>query len=149
MDLPSSPIRRLASLATAAETRGIHVHHLNIGQPDLAAPPEVEEMLRSAPEIRLAYAPSRGLASTLDAWISYYRRYGIEVETGDLLVTAGASEALSLAFLTTCDPGDNVLVPEPFYAPYKGVAAISGVRLVGVPLGPGYTPPRSIPSATA
>jgi aspartate aminotransferase len=141
MDLPSSPIRRLASLATEAEMRGIHVQHLNIGQPDLAAPPEVEDMLRSAPEIRLAYAPSRGLPATLDAWISYYRRYGIEVETGDLLVTAGASEALSLAFLTTCDPGDDVLVPEPFYAPYKGVAAISGVRLVAVPLDSDYSPP--------
>jgi len=141
MDLPSSPIRRLASLATAARERGIHVHHLNIGQPDLPPPPEVEETLRSAPEIRLAYAPSRGLPGTLDAWMSYYRRYGIEVETGDLLVTAGASEALSLGFLTTCDAGDDVLVPEPFYAPYKGVAAIYGVRLVPVPLGPGYLPP--------
>ena len=141
MDLPSSPIRRLASLATAARECGIRVHHLNIGQPDLPPPPEVEETLRSAPEIRLAYAPSRGLPGTLDAWMSYYRRYGIEVETGDLLVTAGASEALSLGFLTTCDAGDDVLVPEPFYAPYKGVAAIYGVRLVPVPLGPGYLPP--------
>ena len=141
MDLPSSPIRRLASLATAARERGIHVHHLNIGQPDLPPPPEVEETLRSAPEIRLAYAPSRGLPGTLDAWMSYYRRYGIEVETGDVLVTAGASEALSLGFLTTCDAGDDVLVPEPFYAPYKGVAAIYGVRLVPVPLSHSYTPP--------
>jgi aspartate aminotransferase len=143
MDLPSSPIRRLAALATAAEERGVHVHHLNIGQPDLAPPPEVEAALASAPQIRLAYAPSRGIAGTLDAWIAYYRRYGIEVERDDLLVTAGASEALSLAFLTTCDPGDEVLVPEPYYAPYKGVVAISGVHLVPVPLGPGYAPPAA------
>lgn len=141
IELPSSPIRRLAALATAAEQSGIHVHHLNIGQPDLAAPPEVEQTLRTANQVRLAYAPSRGLPGTLDAWVHYYRRYGIEIEPEDLLVTAGASEALSLAFLTTCDAGDDVLVPEPFYAPYKGVAAIYGVRLVAVPLGPGYAPP--------
>jgi aspartate aminotransferase len=141
MELPSSPIRRLAALATAAEERGIHVHHLNIGQPDLPPPPEVAETLHSAASVRLAYAPSRGLTGTLAAWIAYYRRYGIELEIEDLLVTAGASEALSLAFLTTCDPGDDVLVPEPYYAPYKGVAAIYGVRLVAVPLGPGYAPP--------
>jgi aspartate aminotransferase len=141
MELPSSPIRRLASLATGAGERGIRVHHLNIGQPDLPPPPEVEATLRNAFDIRLAYAPSRGLPGTLNAWIGYYRQYGIEIEIEDLLVTAGASEALSLAFLTTCDAGDDVLVPEPFYAPYKGVAAISGVRLVPVPLGLGYAPP--------
>jgi aspartate aminotransferase len=139
--LPSSPIRRLASLAAAATTRGVYVHHLNIGQPDLAPPPEVIRALEQASEIRLAYAPSRGLPDTIDAWIAYYRTYGIEVEAEDMLVTAGASEALALALLTTCDPGDEVLVPEPFYAPYKGVAAIYGVRLVPVPLGEGYSPP--------
>ena len=139
--LPSSPIRRLASLATAATARGVYVHHLNIGQPDLAPPPEVIRALEQAPEIRLAYAPSRGLPGTVDAWSAYYRTYGIEVEADDMLVTAGASEALALALLTTCDPGDEVLVPEPFYAPYKGVAAIYGVRLVPVPLGESYSPP--------
>ncbi len=139
--LQPSPIRRLAPLAAAAEARGRHVHYVNIGQPDLAPPPAVTQALGRAAEVRLAYAPSRGLPDTVSAWLGYYRNYGIELETSDVLVTAGASEALSLAFLLTCDPGDDVLVPEPFYAPYKGVASIYGVRLVPVPLGNGFDPP--------
>ncbi len=139
--LPTSPIRRIAPLAEAAEARGLHVYYLNIGQPDLPPPPGVTAALERSASIRLAYAPSRGLPGTVDAWTGYYRRYGIEVETRDVLVTAGASEALSLAFLTTCDPGDDVLVPEPFYAPYRGVASISGVRLVPVPPGDNFSPP--------
>ena len=98
--------------------------------------------MEQASKIHLAYAPSRGLPDTLDAWITYYRANGIEVESEDLLVTAGASEALALALLTTCDAGDELLLPEPFYAPYKGVAAIYGVRLVPVPFGEGYRPPE-------
>lgn len=98
------------------------------------------QALEHAAEIRLAYAPSRGLPKTVQAWVSYYRRYGIELEHQDVLVTAGASEALSLAFLVTCDPGDDVLVPEPFYAPYRGVASVHGVRLVPVALGDRFSP---------
>ena len=139
--LQTSPIRRIAPLAEAAEARGLHVYYLNIGQPDLTPPPGVTAALERAASIRLAYAPSRGLPGAVDAWVGYYRRYGIEVESNDVLVTAGASEALSLAFLTTCDPGDDVLVPEPFYAPYRGVASISGVRLVPVPPGNNFSPP--------
>ena len=139
--LPASPIRRLAPLAAAAEARGLKVHYLNIGQPDLAPPPGVLAVLEQASNIRLAYAPSRGLPDTVNSWVTYYRNAGIEVEPSDILVTAGASEALSLAFLLSCDPGDDVLVPEPFYAPYRGVAAIYGVRIVPVPLGPDFSPP--------
>ncbi len=139
--LQASPIRRLAPLAATAEQRGRRVHYLNIGQPDLAPPPAVVQALEEATEIRLAYAPSRGVPGTVNAWLGYYRNYGVELEYADVLVTAGASEALSLAFLLTCDPGDDVLVPEPFYAPYRGVAAINGVGIVPVPLGDGFGPP--------
>lgn len=139
--LQASPIRRLAPLAAMAEQRGLRVHYLNIGQPDLPPPPGVVEALEDAANIRLAYAPSRGLPDTVNAWLGYYRTYGIELEFADILVTAGASEALSLAFLLTCDPGDDVLLPEPFYAPYRGVAAINGVQLVPVPLSDGFRPP--------
>ena len=139
--LPASPIRRLAPLAAAAEARGLHVRYLNIGQPDLAPPPGVVSAIEHASNVRLAYAPSRGLPDTVNAWVSYYRNAGIEVEPSDVLVTAGASEALSLAFLLACDPGDDVLVPEPFYAPYHGVASIYGVSIVPVPLGEGFAPP--------
>ncbi len=139
--LQSSPIRRLAPMAMAAEQRGLHVHYLNIGQPDLAPPPDVTRALEDASQIRLAYAPSRGLPDTVNAWLGYYRNYGIELESSDILVTAGASEALALALLITCDPGSDVLVPEPFYAPYRGVAAINGVHIVPVPLADGFGPP--------
>ena len=140
-DLPASPIRGLIPLAEAARARGRRVHHLNIGQPDLAPPASVIAALRGAADERLVYAPSRGLAETVEAWRRYYVAHGVELEPDEILVTAGASEALSLALLTTCDPGDEVLVPEPFYAPYKGLAAIAGLRLVPVPLADGFTPP--------
>jgi aspartate aminotransferase len=139
--LQTSPIRRLAPLAAAAEAMGRRVHYLNIGQPDLPPPPGVTEAIADAASVRLAYAPSRGFPGTVDAWIGYYRNYGIELESSDILVTAGASEALSLAFLLTADPGDYVLVPEPFYAPYRGVAAINGVGLLPVSLGDAFEPP--------
>ena len=139
--LPASPIRRLIPLAERAKERGLHVHHLNIGQPDLAPPTCVPDALRCADQHRLAYAPSRGLPEVVQAWSAYYLHHGVEVESDDILVTSGASEALTLALHVTCDPGDEVLVPEPFYAPYKGLAAVANLRLVPVPLGDGFTPP--------
>lgn len=139
--LPVSPIRRLAPLAEAARLCGTQVIHLNIGQPDLDPPPSVVEALRHAASDRLVYAPSRGLPETVEAWVAYYRHHGIELETSDVLVTGGASEALWLALLVTCDPGDRVLIPEPFFAPYTGLAAIAGLETVGVPLSPGFAPP--------
>lgn len=147
-ELPASPIRGLAKLAAEAKARGIEVIHLNIGQPDLAPPPAMVEALAGASDEPLVYAPTRGTPDALVAWSTYYRHHGIEVETGDLLVTGGASEALQLAFLATCDPGDEILVPEPFFAPYTGMAAISGVWLVGVPFGEGFAPPSLAEIAT-
>lgn len=141
--LPISPIRRLAPLAEAARARGIHVHHLNIGQPDLDPPPSVVEALERAGGEVLAYAPSRGYADVVEAWRAYYRGHGIETEPGDILVTAGASEALTFALHATCDPGDEIIVPEPFYAPYKGIAALAGVRIVAVPRRDGFRPPSA------
>lgn len=139
--LPVSPIRRLAPLADEAKRRGRRIIHLNIGQPDLQAPPSVAESIAGAAGRHLAYAPSRGLPEALDAWVTYYRHHGIEVEPGDIVITSGASEALSLAMIATCDPGDEILIPEPFYAPYQGTTAVAGLQLRTVPLGPGFTPP--------
>jgi aspartate aminotransferase len=139
--LPASPIRRLMPLANAAKERGIHVHHLNIGQPDLAPPGSVTRSLESASDEALVYAPSRGTGDAVSAWQIYYSHHSVELERDDILLTSGASEALTLALLTTCDPGDDVLVPEPFYAPYKGLIAISGINLIPVPTGPDFSPP--------
>jgi aspartate aminotransferase len=139
--LPASPIRRLAPLADAARERGIHVHHLNIGQPDLAPPESITRTLEGASKEALVYAPARGTGDAVSAWQIYYSHHSVELEREDILLTAGASEALTLALLTTCDPGDEVLVPEPFYAPYKGILAISGINLIPVPSGPDFSPP--------
>lgn len=132
--LHSSPIRRLVPLAEGAKRRGIYVHHLNIGQPDLAPPASVLEALRQAHQQPVAYAPSRGLPETVAAWRTYYHFHGIDLEDDEILITSGASESISLALMTTCDLGDDVLVPEPFYAPYKELAAFVGLRLIPVPM---------------
>jgi aspartate aminotransferase len=139
--LPASPIRRLAPLAEAAKQRGIHVHHLNIGQPDLAPPESITRLLESASREELVYAPARGASDAVSAWQIYYSHHSVDLEKEDILVTAGASEALLLALLTTCDYGDDVLLPEPFYAPYKGLTAIAGANVIPVPSGPDFGPP--------
>lgn len=138
--LPSSPIRGLAPLADAAKARGISVIHLNIGQPDLPPPPGVREAIARAASLPPTYTPSRGIPELIDAWCRYYARLGIAVAPSEIVVTAGASEALSLALLATTDPGDEVLVPEPFYAPYQGIMLAAGIRLVPVPPEDGYGP---------
>jgi aspartate aminotransferase len=140
-NLPASPIRRLAPLAEQAKERGIHVHHLNIGQPDLAPPQSITRALNDAAHEQLVYAPARGSSDAVSAWQIYYSHHSVELEREDILVTAGASEALLLALMTTCDPGDELLLPEPFYAPYKGLAAITGVNIVPVPCPQDFSPP--------
>lgn len=141
--LPASPIRRLAPLAEAAKERGIHVHHLNIGQPDLPPPESVTAALNDASTEKLVYAPARGADDAVSAWQIYYQHHSVELEKEDILITAGASEALMLALLTTCDPGDDILLPEPFYAPYKGLTATTGVNMIPVPPGPDLGPPSA------
>lgn len=139
--LPQSPIRRLIPLAAGARARGVTVHHLNIGQPDLPPHPLVVEALTRAPLEPLTYAPTRGLPEVVEAWRRYYRGHGVELRASQLLVTSGASEAIALALAATCDRGDEVIVPEPFYAPYKGLAHVADVTLVPVPFGPDFAPP--------
>lgn len=139
--LPSSPIRRLAPLAERAKERGIRVHHLNIGQPDLAPPESITRLLELASREELIYAPARGASDAVSAWQIYYSHHSVDLALDEILITAGASEALMLALLTTCDPGDDVLLPEPFYAPYKGLLSITGLNPIPVPTGPDFSPP--------
>jgi aspartate aminotransferase len=139
--LPASPIRRLAPLARSARERGIHVHHLNIGQPDLAPPQSVCRLLERASSEELVYAPARGTTDAVSAWQIYYSHHSVDLDHEDLLITAGASEALLLALMTTCDPGDDILLPEPFYAPYKGLLALTGLNAVPIPAQPDFSPP--------
>jgi aspartate aminotransferase len=126
--VPASPIRRLTPLAEDAVRRGVVVHHLNIGQPDLATPAPMREHAKQVPEI-FAYTPSQGTDEVLAMLSDYYARFGVSVGPREILVTTGGSEALSFAFLACADPGEEALVPEPFYTNYGAFAAMAGVTI--------------------
>lgn len=131
-DMPASPIRRLAPLATAARERGNRVFGLNIGQPDIPTPKEVLERLATFDAENVAYGPSEGLPGLLDVLHDYYRDAGIPLERGEIFVTTGGSEAILFVLGVLADPGDEVLVFEPFYTNYSGFSTLLGVRTVPV-----------------
>ncbi|KKR34387.1 MAG: hypothetical protein UT63_C0002G0032 [Candidatus Gottesmanbacteria bacterium GW2011_GWC2_39_8] len=133
-NMPASPIRKLAPLAVAAKKRGIKVYHLNIGQPDLPTPPEIIESVKNFPEKTLAYAPSEGIDKAVSAWQRYYGNKGVILSKEDIIVTSGGSEAIIFAMMAITDPGDEIIVLEPFYTNYEGFAAMSGINLVPVTL---------------
>lgn len=147
VEAPASPIRRLVPLADRARARGIKVYHLNIGQPDIETPAEMMAGYRNVNIKVLSYGPSQGLPEYIGALVEYYRRVGINVETKDVIITTGGSEAISFAFDAIADPGDEIIVPEPFYTNYAGFAATASVRLVPVTCRAedGFVlPPRSV-----
>lgn len=127
--VPPSPIRKLVPLADAAKRAGKKVYHLNIGQPDIPTPKEFLEGFRKAPEV-LAYSPSPGFEEARAALVRYYRRFGIELGEDQLIITVGGSEAVTFAMLIALDPGDEIIIPEPFYGPYSGYAEIANVKIV-------------------
>ncbi len=128
--MPASPIRKLMPLAEEAKRRGVHVHHLNIGQPDLETPAAMRRRLERYPEKVIAYSPSGGTAEYLAVLVQYYRRLGLGLSPEELIATTGGSEAILFAFLACADPGDEALVVEPFYTNYSAFAAMAGVALV-------------------
>ncbi|KPJ51158.1 aspartate aminotransferase [candidate division TA06 bacterium DG_26] len=132
VEMPASPIRRLAPYADSAKERGIHIYHLNIGQPDIPTPKEVFEAISSHSETVLSYGPSLGLQELRHAVCEYLRDFGITVELQDVMITTGGSEAILFAMLAVTDHGDEILVPEPFYTNYNGYAAMAGVKLVSL-----------------
>ncbi len=130
--VPPSPIRRLAPLAAAARRAGKTVHALNIGQPDSPTPQPILERLQRFAQPNIAYGPSEGLPEFREVLRRYYAGLGLEVGADEIFVTTGASEALLFVFAALADPGDEILVFEPFYTNYAGFAAIVGARLVAV-----------------
>ncbi len=130
--MPPSPIRKLVPYAEAAKRRGIHVYHLNIGQPDVETPPELLNAVKNAHIPVLEYSHSAGNESYRRKLTGYYKKVGIEVTHNDILVTTGGSEAIMFAFLTCMSAGDEVIIPEPYYANYNGFAVQSGVTVVPV-----------------
>lgn len=132
-EMPASPIRRLVPLADSAKARGVKVYHLNIGQPDVPTPPEAFEALKHIDRKVLEYSPSAGLLSLRKKLRQYYKRFNIDVETEDIIVTSGGSEAVLFAFMACLDPGDEIIVPEPAYANYMAFAISAGAKIVTVP----------------
>ena len=125
--MPSSPIRKLAPLATAAKKQGVKVYHLNIGQPDLPTPPQALEALKHVDRKTLEYSPSEGYSGLREKLVGYYRRYNIDVTPDEIIVTCGGSEAILLGLLTCLDPGDEIIMVEPGYANYISFAKTAGV----------------------
>ncbi len=130
--IEESPIRKLSPLADAAKERGVHVYHLNIGQPDIETPPQVIEAVRSLDLNILAYGPSEGLTEYRGALPGYYSKFGMELEAEDIMVTTAGSEAILFTLLTLCDPGDEVIIPEPFYSNIGSMARVAGAVVVPV-----------------
>ena len=131
--MPASPIRRLVPLANKAIERGIKVYRLNIGQPDVPTPPEAFEALKKIDRKVLEYSPSDGLLSLRKKLRQYYKRFNINVDVDDIIVTTGGSEAVLFAFMACLDPGDEIIVPEPAYANYMAFAISAGAKIVTIP----------------
>jgi aspartate aminotransferase len=130
--MPASPIRRLAPYAVAARQRGLTVHGLNIGQPDIPTPAAILDRYKTYPGTYVPYGPSQGLPEFLEALRAYYGAVGAKLAIEDLFVTTAGSEAILFTLAALCDPGDQVLVFEPFYTNYNGFAAMLGVEAVPV-----------------
>ena len=130
--VPASPIRKLVPFAEAAKKAGKTVYHLNIGQPDIQTPDAALQAIHNFDDKVLEYSHSAGIESYRIKLSASYKAQGIPVETEDILITTGGSEALIFAMLCTCNPGDEVIIPEPFYANYNSFAVTAGVKVVPV-----------------
>lgn len=120
--MPASPIRKLVPYAEAAKKRGLKVFHLNIGQPDIETPPQALDAVRHCDFKILEYSHSAGNESYRKKLVSYYAKNGIEVNQNQIIITTGGSEAILFGFMACLDAGDEVIIPEPFYANYNGFA---------------------------
>jgi aspartate aminotransferase len=129
-EIQASPIRKLMPYAIAAKKRGIKVYHLNIGQPDIETPEAMMNVYHNYSEKVLAYGPSQGLDEYRQSLVKYFDKFQISVNEEDIIVTTAGSEAIIFAMYVTCNPGDEIIVPEPFYTNYNGFATMAGVKLV-------------------
>lgn len=130
--MPASPIRKLVPFAEAAKKRGVKVYHLNIGQPDIKTPEVALQAVKSYPEKLIAYSHSAGILSYREKLADYYKKYRIYVKPDEIIVGAGASEALLFTMQSIMDPDDEIIIPEPFYANYNGFATNAGIKVVPI-----------------
>jgi len=131
---PASPIRKFTPLAEAAKQRGIFIYHLNIGQPDMETPRPIRKTFGHFKGKVVLYAPSQGIPEVIAAWQKYYLSHGLSLEKENIMVTMGGSEAIMFALMAVCDPGDEVIIFEPFYPNFAGFAAMANVKLVPITL---------------
>ena len=130
--LPASPIRKLVPYADTAKQKGLNVYHLNIGQPDIQTPKEfMESVKEKAPNV-ISYTHSEGIHECIDAMIDYYKNVGISLEKNNIQITMGGSEAIMFAMTAVTNPGDEIIVFQPFYTNYNGFATMLGTKLVPV-----------------
>ncbi len=130
--MPPSPIRKLTPYADAAKKKGLKVYHLNIGQPDIETPPSIIEAVHKADVKVLEYSPSQGFESYRKKLAGYYAKRGIAVTPNEIIITTGGSEAILFGVMSCLNPGDEIIIPEPFYANYNGFAVAAGVKVVPI-----------------
>lgn len=126
-NMPASPIRKLVPFSDDAKKRGVKVYHLNIGQPDIATPEGAMNIMKNTDIRVVEYSHSAGILSYRKKLVEYYKRFNINITENEIIVTNGGSEGIIFAFMCCMDPGDEIIIPEPFYANYNGFAVESGV----------------------
>lgn len=143
-EMPASPIRKLAPLAEAAKQRGVHVFHLNIGQPDLPTPQVAIDAIRNIDRKVLEYSPSDGYRSYREKLVGYYDKFNIKLTADDIIITSGGSEAVLFSFMACLNPGDEIIVPEPAYANYMAFAISAGakIRTIATTIEEGFSLPK-------
>lgn len=132
MKMPASPIRKLVPYAEAAKKRGVKVYHLNIGQPDIKTPEVALQAIKNYSEPLVAYSHSAGTTAYREKLAEYYKKFNIHITPDEIIVGAGASEALLFTMQSIMDPEDEIIIPEPFYANYNGFAVNSGINVVPI-----------------
>jgi len=130
--MPPSPIRKLVPYAEEAKKKGIKVYHLNIGQPDIETPPAIINAVKKADIKVLEYSHSAGNESYRRKLVQYYKKTGIDIRHDQIIITTGGSEAILFGFFCCLDPGNEVIIPEPFYANYNGFACAAGVEIIPI-----------------
>ena len=144
IEMPESPIRKLAPLAEEAQDRGMRIFRLNIGQPDLPTPQKALDVLKHIDRTTLEYSPSQGIRSFREALVGYYERYQIKLHPDEIIITSGGSEAVLFAFMSCLNPGDEIIIPEPAYANYMSFAISAGavIRTVATTIDEGFCLPK-------
>lgn len=132
LQMPASPIRKLVPYAEGAKKKGVHVYHLNIGQPDIETPEVVRETMKNLDLKVVEYSHSAGFESYRVGLTNYYKDFNIDLNKDQVIITTGGSEALLIAMMTAFNEGDEIIIPEPFYANYNGFAVTAGINVVPV-----------------